>query len=395
MNQTTSNNKSFTAQAVIIGGGLAGLAAATAIAKTGLKVVHLAPKAPLDRRTSALMMPSVRILTDLGLVQSPEKLGAPLEKIRIIDATSRLIRAPEALFDSKEVNEAAFGWNFANIALSGQFASQGKNLAKLRKITASATSVKRKGGLWMVETSNGATITAALIVGADGKNSLVRQASGITAKKHRHKQSALVCDLELGEPLNGETVEFHYENGPFTLVPAGGKNANLVWIDNEQNLEKLKNATRATIRNAIQEKSQDLYGKIKMKSTAFVFPLVSLAAQSAGKDGVVLVGEAAHAFPPIGAQGLNLGLRDVADLIKSIKKIKQNTDNWAELVSIDYAQRRKKDIKRTTTMVDVLFRSLLSDMLPAQILRAGGVWALKTLPPLRKKAFRLGMNPAS
>jgi len=100
-------------------------------------------------------------------------------------------------------------------------------------------------------------------------------------------------------------------------------------------------------------------------------------------------------WAPIGAQGLNLGLRDVADLIASIKKTPQGADNWAELVSADYAKRRKKDIIRTTIMVDVLFKSLLSDMLPAQILRAGGVWALKTLPPLRKKAFRLGMNPAS
>ncbi len=395
MKQATSNNKSFTAQAVIIGGGLTGLAVAYGAARSGLDVIHLAPKAPPDRRTSALMMPSVNILKDMGLVHSPESLGAPLQKIRIIDATNRLIRAPEALFDSTEINEAAFGWNFANSALSKQFASQAQGMANLRRLAASASKLHRENGVWTVKTSKGQTITAGLIVGADGKNSLVRKASGIAAREHRHKQSALVCDLELGEPLNGETVEFHYENGPFTLVPAGDHGANLVWIDMEQNLQKLKSASRTTMRNAIWEKSQNLYGKINMKTGAFVFPLVSLQAEAAGKNGVVLVGEAAHAFPPIGAQGLNLGLRDVADLMDSIKKISQHTDNWAELVSADYAKRRKKDIKRTTIMVDMLFKSLLLDALPAQVLRAGGVWALKTLPPLRKKAFRLGMGTSS
>ncbi|VAW23109.1 2-polyprenyl-6-methoxyphenol hydroxylase [hydrothermal vent metagenome] len=395
MSQTTSTGKSFSAQAIVVGAGLVGLAAATALAKTGLEVIHLAPKAPPDRRTSALMGPSVTILKDLDLVQNPDELGTPLKKIRIIDATKRLIRAPEALFDSCELGEDAFGVNFANAKLSSQFAGQGKNLKNLKKIAASATRLERKDGVWTIELSNHATISAPLIVGADGKNSLVRRTSGIAAREHRYKQSALVCDLELEIPLNGVSVEFHYENGPFTLVPAGGLSANLVWIDNDQNLQKLKSASRATIRNAIEEKSQNLYGKIAMKSASFVFPLVSLEAETAGKDGVVLLGEAAHAFPPIGAQGLNLGLRDVADLIKSIKQTTQDTDNWAETISYDYAKRRKRDIARTTIMVNTLFKSLLSDMVPAQILRAGSIWALKTISPLRKKAFRLGMNPAS
>jgi len=395
MNQATSNNKTFATQALIIGGGLAGLAAAMAVAKTGIKSVHLAPKAPADLRTSALMSPSVAILADLGLLQSPQKLGVPLKKIRIIDATSRLIRAPEALFDSAEIGEDAFGWNFANSILSRQFAAQSRNLPDLKKIAVSATRIKRQDGVWEVTTSTGQTITAKLIIGADGKNSLVRKASGIAAREHRHKQSALVCDLKLERGLNGESVEFHYENGPFTLVPAGGQSANLVWIDTSQTLQKLKENDPETIRAIIAEKSRNLYGKIEMKTKAVVFELVSLAAETAGKDGVVLVGDAAHAFPPIGAQGLNLGLRDVADLVSSIKKIPQDTDKWAETVSDIYAKKRKKDITRTYLMVDMLFKSLLSDALPAQILRAGGIWALKTVPPLRKKAFRLGMDPNS
>ena len=106
----------------------------------------------------------------------------------------------------------------------------------------------------------------------------------------------------------------------------------------------------------------------------------------------MLVGEAAHAFPPIGAQGLNLGLRDVADLEKALGGVQRDTPDWAERVSAAYSRSRAGDLARTGGMVDTLFRSLLADLLPAQALRAGGLWALKASPALRKQAFRLGMG---
>ena len=106
----------------------------------------------------------------------------------------------------------------------------------------------------------------------------------------------------------------------------------------------------------------------------------------------MLVGEAAHAFPPIGAQGLNLGLRDVADLAAILADADRSVPSWAEQVSLHFARRRAADLTRTGTMVDALFRSLLLDMLPGQALRSGGLWALKLVPALRRQAFSLGMG---
>ncbi|VAW21881.1 hypothetical protein MNBD_ALPHA11-2354, partial [hydrothermal vent metagenome] len=106
------------ADIIIVGGGLAGLIAACGLAKSGKKIIHLAPPAPPDLRTSALMSPSVEILQQLDLVSDPDEIGEPLTKIRLIDATSRLLRAPEALFESSEAGVAAFGWNFANMRLA-------------------------------------------------------------------------------------------------------------------------------------------------------------------------------------------------------------------------------------------------------------------------------------
>jgi 2-octaprenyl-6-methoxyphenol hydroxylase len=379
-------------EAVVVGGGLTGLAAAAACAAAGLETVHLAPKGPPDRRTSALMMPSVRYLQDAGLISEPSALGYPLTQIRIIDATGRLIRAPETLFDSKEVGLEAFGWNFANIRLTEAFELAAARFTNLETINASLTELAVGPAGTSLTLNDGTTLLADLLVGADGKKSLVREAADFRARENGFAQAALVCDLTLQRPLGGASVEFHYPQGPFTLVPAGNNRANLVWIDDRAVLNAAQAGGPETLLTILAEKSMRLFGTIELATPTHIFPLSTITVTEAGHDGVVLVGEAAHAFPPIGAQGLNLGLRDVADLSASLASTDRAAVDWGKSLSLDYARRRAADLARTGTMVDALFKSLLADMLPAQALRAGGLWALKSLPALRRQAFKLGMG---
>lgn len=376
------------ADAIVVGGGLAGAAAAIAVAKAGFRTIHLAPAGPPDRRTSALMLPSVDYLRSAGLIEEPSDLGHALTQIRIIDATGRLIRAPETLFDATEAGLDAFGWNFANVRLMERFQAVGADLPHLETRNAGVTELMGTA----VRLTDGSRLSAPLIVGADGKKSLVRASAGISARETAFTQAALVCDLDLGRPIGGTSIEFHYPQGPFTLVPAGANRANLVWIDDRPVLEAAKAGGEAALIATFREKSQRLFGAIKLASPAFVFPLSTLGVNRAGTDGVVLVGEAAHAFPPIGAQGLNLGLRDVADLAAALAATDRAASDWAIRVSEDYATRRAGDLARTGGMVDTLFRSLLAEMIPAQALRAGGLWALKLAPPLRRQAFAVGMG---
>jgi 2-octaprenyl-6-methoxyphenol hydroxylase len=378
--------------AVVVGGGLAGIAAAVAVAKVGLATLHLAPKGPPDRRTSALMLPSVEYLQSAGLIGEPATIGQPLTQIRIIDATNRLIRAPETLFDAKEAGLSAFGWNFPNVKLLESFEAARANLANLRTLELSLSGLERVADGWRLALGDGSRITAPFVVGSDGKKSLVRAAAGFRARENGFAAAALVCDLELSRPLGGASVEFHYPRGPFTLVPASGRKANLVWIDDREVLRAAQVEGPGRLRQTFLDKSQRLFGDIKLLTPAHLFPLSTLSIDEAGRDGVVLAGEAAHAFPPIGAQGLNLGLRDVADLSAALADADVGEPDWAIRVSEDYARRRFADLGRTGGMVDTLFRSLLSELLPAQALRAGGLWALKLSPQLRKQAFSVGMG---
>jgi 2-octaprenyl-6-methoxyphenol hydroxylase len=379
-------------QVVVVGGGLAGIAAAIAASRAGLETLHLAPKGPPDRRTSALMLPSVEYLQSAGLIGEPAALGNPLTQIRIIDATSRLIRAPETLFDAAEAGLSAFGWNFPNVRLLESFEAARAGLSNLRTLELSVRALERQGAGWRLDLSDGSSVSAPFVVGSDGKKSLVRVAAGFRARENGFTEAALVCDLELGRPLGGASVEFHYPRGPFTLVPAGSRKANLVWIDDREVLRAAQAKGAGELRRIFLDKSQHLFGDIKLLTPAHMFLLSTLSVDEAGHDGVVLAGEAAHAFPPIGAQGLNLGLRDVADLSAVLAAADPTAPDWAVNASVDYARRRSADLGRTGGMVDTLFRSLLSEMLPAQALRAGGLWALKLSPQLRKQAFSVGMG---
>jgi 2-octaprenyl-6-methoxyphenol hydroxylase len=380
------------ADAVVVGGGLVGMAAAIACAKAGLRTIHLAPPGPPDRRTSALMGPSVDYLRSAGLVEDPALLGHRLSQIRIIDATNRLIRAPETVFDATEAGLDAFGWNFANIGLLERFQEVAATLPQLESRPLPLAGLERNEVGWRVALPDTSTISTALVVGADGKKSMVRGAAGIVPREHAFPEAALVCDLELGRPIGNTSIEFHYPHGPFTLVPAGGSRANLVWIDERSTLEAARAGGPEHLLAALRDRSQRLFGTLALAGPAAVFPLSTLSVDTAAADGVVLVGEAAHAFPPIGAQGLNLGLRDVADLAACLAARDGTEPGWAIALSRDYGQRRMPDLARTGGMVDALFRSLLADMLPAQMLRAGGLWALKLLPALRRQAFAVGMG---
>lgn len=377
--------------AVVVGGGLAGVAAAVAVARAGIDTLHLAPKGQRDARTSALMMPSVDYLREAGLVDDPAELGQALTQIRIIDATGRLIRAPETLFDSAEAGVPAFGWNFSNSRLLEAFEAARAGLPNLSTRDVAVTAVEKTASGARLTLADGEVVETPLLIGADGKKSLVRTSTGFRARENSFTQAALVCDLELGRPIGGTSVEFHYPEGPFTLVPAGDNRANLVWIDDREVLKAAQAGGAEHLRKLFLDKSQRLFGAVTLLTPTHVFPLSSITVDTAGSDGVVLVGEAAHAFPPIGAQGLNLGLRDVADLAAALAGSDRSA-GWANRVSADYARRRSGDLARTGGVVDTLFRSLLADFLPAQALRAGGLWALKLVPPLRRQAFAVGMG---
>jgi 2-octaprenyl-6-methoxyphenol hydroxylase len=238
-------------------------------------------------------------------------------------------------------------------------------------------------------------VAARLVIGADGRNSLSRQAAGIAAETWTYDQSALTCTFTHQRSHNGVSTEFHRTGGPLTVVPAPGCSSNLVWVERPAVARRLAEIDDTAFREALEARLQGLLGPVEEVSARRLFPLSGLKADAAGQNRVALVGEAAHVLPPIGAQGLNLGLRDAAILADCIgDALKQGRDLGGPETLTAYTRARSFDIATRAWSIDVLNRSLISGFLPVQIIRGLGLHALKAIGPLRRLAIREGLAPS-
>jgi len=378
---------------LVAGAGPAGMIAALAFADAGFPVTLAGPPAPPDdRRTTALMMPSLAFLKELGLFDALTERAAPLRAMRIVDGTSRLVRSPTVTFRASEIGETAFGYNIPNKHLLNclETAVRRNDAIEWRE---SLVSGYRLSDDEAVAELDGDTITARLVIAADGRTSPAREAAGIRTHRHGHAQSALVLNFAHTRDHASISTEFHTETGPFTQVPLPGRRSSLVWVVRPQTATGLMEMGDGVISEEIERRMQSMLGKVEVEPGRQVYPLSSAMPSRFGARRVALVGEAAHLFPPIGAQGLNLGVRDIQDLLATARASRGDPGTPATLLRYD--ARRRPDIMARSGAVNMLNYSLLSDFLPAQLMRGAGIGLLAGFAPLRGFFMREGLRPGS
>ena len=376
----------------VVGGGLAGATAALAAANAGLQTAFAAPRhKSADGRTTALMMPSLKLLEDLGVWERVRDVAAPLRSMRIIDGTTRLIRAPTVTFHASELEIDAFGYNIPNAPLLDALFDAIAQTSNLTHFEQAVDELHEEPDKAKLVLGDGTEVTAALVVGADGRNSLVRKAAGIGVRNWRYPQTAIVLNFTHEYAHADTSNEFHTEHGPFTQVPLPGRRSSLVWAHDPAQADKYLAMSHSQLAQAIEQRMDSMLGKIEVDSQVYSFPFSGMMARSFGKGRMVLVGEAGHVFPPIGAQGLNLGLRDVLELVDSLDHSASAANALASVRRYD--RRRRADVVSRTASVDMLNRTLLNAFLPVQLARSTGLAALASIAPLRNFAMREGMRP--
>jgi 2-octaprenyl-6-methoxyphenol hydroxylase len=379
---------------IVAGTGPAGLIAALALAHAGFEVTLAGPEiGQNDLRTTALMAPALEMLDRLGVGEDARSAAAPLEAMRIVDATTRLIRSPVVTFRAREIGEAHFGLNIPNRDLNAILAAAVSKTPSIRWVKNLVADWSLESHRAVATLTDGTLIAGPLAVAADGRLSPARSAAGIAVSGHTLPQSALALTFRHTRPHGSISTEFHTESGPFTQVPLAGLRSSLVWVVQPRTAEELLQLDDETLSRRVEDRMQSMLGGVTVEPGRQVFPLAASTPRRFAQNRVALVGEAAHIFPPIGAQGLNLGIKDVIDLIEIATQFRDDPGSPAALAAYD--AKRRPDILARSTAVNLLNRSLLSDFLPAQLVRSAGLSALGALAPLRTLFMREGLRTGS
>lgn len=376
----------------IVGGGLAGRIAALAFARQGFDTVLIAPdESRMDGRTTALMDQSIGLLRTLDIWDKLQPATAALSTMQLIDATGRLLHAPTVNFRAAEIGLEAFGYNIPNAPFLSILHDE---LAALDRVTILATGVARAElgtDAATLHLTDGSSISAGLVIAADGRKSLMRDTAGITVDTRHYPQTAVVLNFTHERPHANVSTEFHTRTGPFTQVPLPGNRSSLVWVVKPEQAGEIMALPAAALNRRIENQMQSMLGRVNVEGTPQAWPLSAMTARRFGTGRVALVGEAAHVFPPIGAQGLNLSLRDIESAVELA--VQARTAGTGLAVGEAYDRRRRADILSRTAAIDLFNRSLLSGFLPVQALRAAGLHMLSAIPPLRYFAMNEGVAP--
>jgi 2-octaprenyl-6-methoxyphenol hydroxylase len=381
---------------VVIGGGPAGLVAAIALTEAGARTALIARLAPYsDNRTTALLGGSVDLLKQIDVWPRIAGKAAALQAMRLVDDTGRLIRAPEVRFSSDEIGLDTFGYNIDNRTLTAALEARAAELPGLTRFDDEAQTVSPDEAEVVIRMAGGISLSARLVVGADGRHSLCRDAAGIAVSRRDLRQSALTFNISHSRPHKNISTEFHTPQGPCVFVPLPENRCSVVWVAAPIEAERLMALSDEALSEAAEKQSHSILGRIQIEPGRHLFPLAIEQPAKLARHRIVLIGEAAHVVPPIGAQGLNMGLRDAADIADIMRDaVLSDEDPGSPQVLDRYAWARRADVMSRTFAIDLANRSLLSDFLPLQSLRAAGLHLIGSFGPLRRIAMREGLAPS-
>jgi 2-octaprenyl-6-methoxyphenol hydroxylase len=398
----TQNALSF--DIVISGGGIAGLTAAAAFGKAGFSVLCVDPAPPIttrdadgaDLRSTAFLQPARDFLNDIGLWPVLAPYATPLQTMRIVDAGGE-VAEPRVTkdFDAADISEEPFGWNLPNWLLRREISAVLNDLSNVEfRPGVKAETLFTRTAQARVGLSDGTKVFAKLVIAADGRNSPMRDAAGIGVQTTRFGQKALAFAVTHSLPHRFVSTEIHRTGGPFTLVPLpdfdGKPSSAIVWMEEAAKADALMALDETDFEAAMNERSCELYGPLKLASKRTIWPIIAQKADSLVAERLAVVAEAAHVVPPIGAQGLNMSLKDIATLLDLATKHPEQLGDQQMLDA--YQKARYGDVKLRVAGITALNRTSMASDQTLRDLRAKGIDLLHGVGPVRHGLMKLGLG---
>ncbi|WAR46615.1 FAD-dependent monooxygenase [Methylomonas rapida] len=382
---------------VVVGGGMVGAAVACALGNSPLKVAVIEAQVPEafspdqahDLRVSALSIASRNILEAVGAWQGVvAKRFCPFRRMRVWE------KAGDTMFNSDDIGASELGYIVENritqLALLERL-SAFDNVTLLMPQTISKIHYDGHGS--EIVLADGGMLQAKLLVAADGGQSRVRQAVGLGVTGWDYNQHALVIYVETAYPQQDITWQRFVPSGPQAFLPLPGNYGSIVWYQSPDEVRRLQALSYEQLKAELVKAFPDCLGEITQILGVASFPLKRQHAQGYVKQGVALVGDAAHMINPLAGQGVNIGLLDAAALAEVLIDAQVRGKNIADLAVLKRyeAMRRNENLKMMTVM-DVFYQSFSNDVLPVKLIRNIGLGLAQRLTPIRNKVMKAAMG---
>lgn len=373
---------------VIVGGGMVGLTAAIGLARHGfdVAVVDRAPKGDLtaveyDGRASALAFATCRMLEALGIWRHMAPYAQPINEIRVSDGPSLL----HLHFDHKALGDGPLGNMVENrhtrIALFERV-SELESVHLLLEET--VEEIERTPSAATIRLSSGTEISAALLLGTDGRGSMVRRDANIPVSTFEYGQHGIVCSIEHEMDHQGIAHERFLPAGPFAILPLTGNRSSLVWTEKSHLIETIMGLPDRAFASEVRRRVGNFLGEVTPVGGRWAYPLTLQYADTYTDTRMAILGDAAHGIHPIAGQGLNLGLRDVAALIEVLSDAAAvGLDIGSGQTLATYSQWRHTDNAALISVTDLLNRLFSNDIAPVRAARDMGLAIVDQIPPLK------------
>jgi 2-octaprenyl-6-methoxyphenol hydroxylase len=383
---------------LISGGGMVGLPLGLALAQGGLKVLILetAPPAKLlqpdfDGRVSALAYASVRMLTALGVWDRLAPDAQPIREILVTDGQAGKPASPFSLhFDSQEVGADALGHIAENRHIRTALYQCADACANLElRAPATVKSLTVAAGSAVARLADGEEISAALVVAADGRESVLRAQMGVQIIGWSYPQTGIVATVAHEKPHNGVAYEHFLPSGPFAILPMTGNRSSLVWTEAKAKVPALLALDEAGFNDELARRFGAHLGATKSAGPRWSYPLSFHLARDFVRPRFALAGDCAHGIHPIAGQGLNLGLKDAAALAEVLLDAARLGRDIGALDTLKRFERwRRFDSFALAASTDALNRLFSNDIAPLRHLRDLGLGIVDSIGPARRFFMR-------
>lgn len=389
----------------VIGGGLNGLTQAIALARHGISVAVIDREDPariteagFDGRVSAIALASQRMLEAIGLWRHVRE-AQPMWDIRVSDGDSLLF----VHYDHTDLGTAPFGYLVENrvMRLAQQAAlAECPHLELIAPMTARRIDygIAGSGAPADIELADGRRLQARLVIGADGRQSVIRRQAGIRTLDWSYRQTGIVCTVQHELPHEGVAQERFLPAGPFAILPMtddaqGRHRSSLVWTEPTERAAAIMALDDAGFAAEMRQRFGTGYGDCGIVGPRWSYPFSFMLALRYTDHRMALVGDAAHGIHPIAGQGLNLGLRDIATLTETVVEARRlGLDIGRSDVLERYERWRRVDNVVLGAVTDGLTRLFSNDIAPVRIARDLGLGVVNRIGPLKKLFMRHAMG---